>query len=488
MMTTLLASTLIALMPSNLPPEKPNLLKNGAFKSDLANWKTVGHVRVEPSSDKPEVALGPGPAELRQSYRCPGEHVLYAAATLSPKDARAELAIECFDAKNQLVLSETAAPGTNQVAGIYLKTHSFTNRVEFIVRQSGPGVTRVSNVVLNNDNYGIRPHRPQIDLDEAVRPFWLTETISRESVLLLSSNGGPATGPLLFAPEKILSVTDASLGQSFTLGRDYDVTGNLITARPTSKILVMKDSEFATGEFPWTRTDGRHIFVTYRHDATWTGPKPAYQGNRLPRFAAKLRTRKPVIIAAYGDSITLGINVSGFQQLPPYLPPWPKLVARALEKRSPVTLYNAALGGQTAYWGQEKATALIGPLRPDLVIVAFGMNDFWSYTPTQFRENIAKLMTNVRSKSPNAEFLLVSPMKFDPAYTADPTYVNNLAGYAAALNELTGPGVAFFDMTQFSDALYRAKTPKSLLADPLHPADFLARCYAMGVIATIIEP
>jgi lysophospholipase L1-like esterase len=488
MMTSLLASTLIAFMPSNLPNEKPNLLKNGAFKSGLANWKTTGSAQVKASSDKPEVVVGPGPAELRQTYRCPGEHVLYAAATLTPKDAQTQLVLECYDAKNRLVLTESAAPGDNQVAGIYLKTHSFTNRVEFIIRQTGPGVTRVSNVVLNDDNYGIRPHCPQIDLDEAVRPFWLGDTISRESILLLSKNGGPATGPLLFAPEKIISVTDASLRQSFIQGRDYDVTGNQITARPSSKIPVMKDSEFATGEFPWTRTDGRHIFVTYRHDAAWTGPKPAYQGDRLPRFEAKLRAQKPVVVSAYGDSITLGINVSGFQQLPPYLPPWPKLVAHALEKHSPVTLYNAALGGQTAYWGQEKAAVLIGPLQPDLVIVAFGMNDFWSYTPAQFRENIAKLMANVRSKSPNAEFLLVSPMKFDPAYTADPTYLSNLAGYAAVLNELTGPGVAFFDMTQFSDALYRAKNPKCLVADPLHPAGFLARCYAMGVIATIIKP
>ena len=113
------------------------------------------------------------------------------------------------------------------------------------------------------------------------------------------------------------------------------------------------------------------------------------------------------------------------------------------------------------------------------------MNDFWSLKPKLFIENIKDAMDAIRSVHPATEFLLISSMKFDSDYTKEEPYVNNLAGYAGELRSLCGKGVAFFDMTELSQALYSAKSSKDLTTDPMHPNDFLARCYAQGVVATI---
>jgi hypothetical protein len=111
------------------------------------------------------------------------------------------------------------------------------------------------------------------------------------------------------------------------------------------------------------------------------------------------------------------------------------------------------------------------------------MNDFWSFSPEQFRDNIQAAVDEIRAKRPTCEFVLVASMKFDPAYTADPMYVSKLPDYEAELKSLVGPGVALLDMTEMTQALYEAKSSKDLGTDPMHPDDFLARWYAQSLFA-----
>jgi hypothetical protein len=137
----------------------------------------------------------------------------------------------------------------------------------------------------------------------------------------------------------------------------------------------------------------------------------------------------------------------------------------------------------TAEWGKDHAKSLVSWLKPDLVLIAFGMNDFWSYSQDQFRQNTQAIIDEVRRENPNCEFILVASMKFDPAYTVEPMYVSKLPDYAEELNSLTQPGVALLDMTTLSDALYAVKSAKDLETDPMHPDDFLARWYAQSLVA-----
>ena len=88
------------------------------------------------------------------------------------------------------------------------------------------------------------------------------------------------------------------------------------------------------------------------------------------------------------------------------------------------------------------------------------------------------------------EFLLLSNMKFDPAYVLDSDtlkafYMGNLAGYHEVLKSLEGPGVAGLNMTGISDVLYSGKRAKDCVVNPLHPNDYMARWYAQGMVEMV---
>jgi lysophospholipase L1-like esterase len=237
------------------------------------------------------------------------------------------------------------------------------------------------------------------------------------------------------------------------------------------------------------------VVVTYTHHDAWKGPVPAYKADLLPRTAAALKSRAPLRIVAYGMSITRGLDVSGYDTVPPYMPTYVDLFARSLRQAyhdEGVRLFNAGLPGSVVDWGAAYADSYVSPLRPDLVILDFGMNDFWRYTPAQFGPYIDTIMAKVRKTNPAVEFILLSNMRFDPAYLKNSDgraawYTANLLGYADELRRREGPGVANLDMTTLSGYIYSIKRPKDCIANPLHPNDYLARWYAQGLGALLIR-
>ena len=113
-----------------------------------------------------------------------------------------------------------------------------------------------------------------------------------------------------------------------------------------------------------------------------------------------------------------------------------------------------------------------------------------SYTPDQFKAYVETIIRKVRSAGPEAEFLLLSNMKFDPGYILDSDknkafYMDNMQGYQRVLQQLEAPGIVNLDMNTISGILYRCKKPKDCIANPLHPNDYLVRWYAQGLLALI---
>jgi lysophospholipase L1-like esterase len=321
-----------------------------------------------------------------------------------------------------------------------------------------------------------------------MQPIWRGDTVYDETVLLFSQQGAAPTGHLLYRPTKVLAVQDYGRHVTYQEGKDFRVEGKKIIALPGADVLKASDSEVPKGKYPWFDIANRHVVVTYTHHDAWSGPTPHYVGEGLPGTMALLHGHKPLTVVVLGDSITLGLNVSGYLGKWPYMPTWPELFVRGLEQEfrcKGIKLYNTAVGGTTSAWGKEQATSAVASLDPDLVLIGFGMNDFWSTTPAEFRANVAATIAAVRKRRPHAEFILIASIKFDPAYTDEAPYVGNLAGYAGELRALEGPGIRVFDMTAMSDALYKAKSAKDLQTDPMHPADFLARWYAQGLVATL---
>ena len=183
------------------------------------------------------------------------------------------------------------------------------------------------------------------------------------------------------------------------------------------------------------------LAVTYTHSAAWEGPIPAAQGTSLPRTLEKLKNGKLLTIVCYGDSI---------------------------------------LGAENAVGVAERS--------PDLVIIAFGLNDANQGARTgAFEESIRAIMDTIRAANPDCEFILVSPMRSNAEawdFRAEP-----LNSYLRALREMTGEGVALADMTTLHTYMLTRKAFRDITGNNVnHPNDFLTRAYAQVLLRTMEKP
>lgn len=340
-------------------------------------------------------------------------------------------------------------------------------------------------------------HAPVCDLDLYMRPFWHSDTIFNETVLLFSEKGMPAGGRLLYNPERILSVKSFNLDTTFRQGTDYQIKGKTLSRMPASSMPYRTDSSFdSRNNLAWYDLQSQWVTVTYTHHDVWPGPVPGYKGKYLPMTIERLRSGSPVNIVAYGMSITRGMDVSGYDSVPPYMPTYMELFARGLKDhyaKSPVTLNNAGLPGAAVDWGAAHAADYVTPLHPDLTVIDFGMNDFWRMPPGEFRDSVQTIIRKVRNANPKAEFILLANMPFDPDYVLDSDknktfYTGNMSGYRKVLQEMEGPGIACLDMYSVGETLYRNKKAKDCLVNPLHPNDYLARWYGQGLVSLLVPP
>ena len=324
-------------------------------------------------------------------------------------------------------------------------------------------------------------------LDPSLVPFWRSRTMYGESVVFISSPGS-----LLFAPDAVLAVTNAAADVTYSEGADY------LVDRSARRLVRPAGSRMpATSPESVASADGallhhRTVSVTYTHSgsvrlqadlSTWRPPQAA---GTLTRVTARLKRRAPVTICLTGDSISEGYDVSGFHRMPPYQPAFGPLVATALEQHygAPVHFHNLATAGWTAanaVWDAPRIAALA----PDLVIIAFGMNDACYADAGEFAGNVSSVMQRVRADVADVEFVIVSPMLPTPeCHWIIPA---RFAEYRAALAGLTGEGVALADVTGLWTELVARKNPYDLSGNGLnHPNDFGHRIYAQAILDRLI--
>ena len=478
----------------------PTNLVNGGFEDGLKGWQVKGDVKLDtaaPMEGKASLRIGPGAGSVSQRVRIGnGDHLWVSVAVKSVPANTADLIIRYLDKNGQELMRLDSAtdikPGDKVKPGtlsFYMKEHPLTADVEVIISKKNVGGYVLADqieFVVSHDN---SPElKPTCNLDQYMQPFWQGKTVHNETVLMFSENGQPATGRLMFNPSRIISVKNYGLTTNFVEGTDYTLDGrNLICTSP-SRMTQVKDADLLKGEFSWNEMTGKQIAVTYEHNDTWTGPVQNFVGDSLPNTMKRLRAHDPLRVVAYGDSITHGIGVSRVMHIAPCMPPYPELFVARLKQiyhDDAIQLFNSAQSGATSDWGARMAGRMVVSLNPDLVTIAFGQNDFWSISAETFANNISNIVRTVRANNPRAEFLLVSTLRFDPAYTTNAGYWKLVGEYAAKQKSLAGPGVQFVDMTAISEAIYAAKKPKDCMNDPLHPDDFLARWYAQSLVAAL---
>ncbi len=343
-------------------------------------------------------------------------------------------------------------------------------------------------------------------------PFWTSRVMRKESLLFIAeSEQEPAAATLVFPPDDGVALGGADGVAVYRHGDDYtchSATGRLLLT-PHSRIpFVTRAALYPPADgngrgFMHVRDDPatfmlcvegnffhhRQTVATYAHaSGLWRGYEPAFAGAALPHTVGRLRRREPLTIGLAGDSISEGYSASGVMGAPPWQPPYPQLVGAGLEYlyRSPVTLHNFAQAGTASDHGRYTAEA-IGAAQPQLVIVAFGMNDAGYMDAEEFGANIRALIASIRQIAPDTEFVLVSSMLPHPDwhYTA----MERFPAYREALASLCGAGVVLADMTSLWRDVLTRKSVYDLTGNGInHPNDFGHRLYAQVILSLLVAP
>ncbi|MBC7967516.1 MAG: prolyl oligopeptidase family serine peptidase, partial [Fuerstia sp.] len=124
--------------------------------------------------------------------------------------------------------------------------------------------------------------------------------------------------------------------------------------------------------------------------------------------------------------------------------------------------------------------------KPDLVILAFGMNDSSGRSAEEYKSNTLAMIKAVREAQPQAEFILIATMLGNRDWV---TLKHELfPQYRTALQELTEPGIALADMTSIWTEMLNRKQDWDLTGNGVnHPNDFGHRVYAQ-VLTTLLVP
>lgn len=348
---------------------------------------------------------------------------------------------------------------------------------------------------------------PELHLLE---PIWRGDTVHRESLVFVrDEEGKPAIGKLLFRAEEIIAIQRADGTQAFEAGRDFSFTPGeqTLALAPDSRIPQLAAEDLfppvgAARSIPHKTGDksrgvlfdnvhwfhDQQVEVTYKHKpAKWAGKIPVLATEHLPKTMARLRTKQPLTLAVSGDSISEGYNASNFSGAPPWMPPYPDLVAAQLRASygADVKLVNRAVGGWNVARGQGDLDSLLAT-NPHLVVIAYGMNDVGGRNPEGYRAAIADMLARIKKHDPNTEVILVATMLGNSQWVHTPREM--FRPYRDALASFVGPGVALADLTDLWEQLLVHKREIDVNGNGVnHPSDFGHRLYAQVILALLVE-
>ncbi len=342
-----------------------------------------------------------------------------------------------------------------------------------------------------------------------LRPIWLATTMDGESVLFIQDGvGSLPRATLLFRPTKILAVRSASGEVAYVEGRDYawqpgtcEITlpsGSRIPfktyqdlRRPANSQRHRLTHRDGNGEILFGATHEYHDMqtqVTYEHRPNaWSGPVPTFAGAQLSRTVNKLKAKQTLSIALLGDSISTGCNASGWAEVAPFQPPYQDLLTMGLEVAydTKIMLKNHAVGGTGTGWGLANVGQVL-QTDPDLVILAFGMNDAAGLPTAQYQANIKGMIDAVRKDRPQCEFILVATMLGNKDWTV--LHHELFPQYRDALAQICGPGIALADMTSIWAELLKHKKDWDMTGNGVnHPNDFGHRVYAQVLYTLLVD-
>ena len=350
------------------------------------------------------------------------------------------------------------------------------------------------------------------DRDAYLIPYWHTREIYNETVLFV---GEEDAAPLLYTPSEVVTVRNYGLDVVYEEGKDYVIENGKICRVKGSSIPYMEINEYyrkmpdstvlevrkefvdipLTGvrylKYGETNTFTKYqIAVSYRHDQPWQGTRVPGHTEKFATFLNKARNGEAKILF-FGDSITVGCNASGTAQggnIKPYCESWPVMVTEYLQDKLNCKLQyvNKAIGGTNTRQGLDRFDTDVIPETPDLLVIAYGMND--RTTPVETYEiQIQSMIEQYHSAVPSGNVLLVSPMlpNIESNWYQNQEKFEDVLARIADLYDFC----ALAPVTSLhKDMLTAGKRYRDFTGNNVnHPNDFIVRLYGQVILKTLLS-
>ncbi len=172
-------------------------------------------------------------------------------------------------------------------------------------------------------------------------------------------------------------------------------------------------------------------------------------------FMSQAVLARPLVVLAYGDSLTAGY------QLPPGQGFAPQLEKALKAKGRDVTVVGAGVSGDTSTQGRARVNWVLAGMKqkPDLVVLELGANDMLrGQPPKTARANLDAMVKAFKAKGAR---VLVAGMRANP--TLGKAYVTEFETMFPAVAKANGVSLYPF----FLDGV--AAQPGLQLADGMHP-------------------
>jgi acyl-CoA thioesterase-1 len=262
-------------------------------------------------------------------------------------------------------------------------------------------------------------------------------------------------------------------------GRDYTFDELTAAFKRTSQSRIPDFStnvlhgreNFDHSQFPGYGNTPFTVFVDYVPKEKPAWPVQSSQTNLLPHTLLKLREGKHLTFVAFGDSITAGGEATQTNLI--FWQRWMDELRRE-HPTAQITAINGATGGDTTGNGLARLNDKVIKQHPDLVLVAFGMNDHnipgFGVPLEQFAANLGAIVDRIRNET-QAEIVLVSAFPPNPKWRFGS---HNMEAYALATEQLAREKrCAYADVYHNWVAISEKKKPEDLLGNNInHPNDF----------------
>lgn len=373
------------------------------------------------------------------------------------------------------------------------------------------------------------------NLDIFTSPFWEGNSVYYETICFTDFSDGKDkekfTANLIFNPDRIIAVRSTDMKTTYAESKDYTVNGKTLVRTENSALPYLRFDEYATTDEqgwdlpllsnPEYRCNmsncgyKKQVTVYYTHSDKWDGIVPKKQTDYLPRTLKKLKNGDELKIVFFGDSISTGCDTSGGVEITvgngnyseygtgtvdwlsantalrePHMPAWPEMVKQKLErvyKNEKIIKINKSSCSSAACAASKAVDETVSCERPDLVVIAFGMNGC-NESESNYKGYINEIITRIKSKNENSEFLLLSAMV--PNLGLKEFVNNRLGAYEKALYEIQAQsdgGIGVVPINGIFSAINACgkKFFDYSFNNINHPSDFGVTVYAQAVLSAL---